>query len=431
MCEPTLRIPSEGLAVQRRGRFAQGAALVLGLALLAFAAAACRFFGVIVPDGDALAGLLTSLAVVLVSASVVLRHRFDPTRSAAARLRSRGELTLGREGLSVTTHRTKRAYPPGSVADGWVDDAGEVVSVILRMRDGDVISMEAPTLKEARAVLLAAGVAAEQQVLRMRLANAMSQVPIGGCIAALGSVVLPIVGLIALSALVVSPSGDRAQGTAALILAMAAAVFALLVRALIPRQIVIGTDGIAVERLFGKTFVPHARVTEVISTAGAVVLQIRGARPLWLPTGSRYSGPRTRADESPHTALLNRIEEARAAGRAGSSRAARTGDLDRAGRSLDAWRDHLRSLTKSDSYRRAAVVHEEIAAVLEDAGAPPQLRVAAALALAPVDDATIKHRIAGAVRTCADDRLRTALQAAADDELTEEDLSPLLRRKQR
>jgi hypothetical protein len=33
------------------------------------------------------------------------------------------------------------------------------------------------------------------------------------------------------------------------------------------------------------------------------------------------------------------------------------------------------------------------------------------------------------VRACADDRLRIALQAAVDDELTEAELSPLLRRK--
>jgi hypothetical protein len=431
MAEPTLRIPSEGLAVERRGTIARIAAAVLLIALLGFAAAAFRFGAALAPTPDSLVAFVAALAVALVSASVVVRHRFDPARSAAARARSRGELTLGAEGLSVTTRRARRTYGPDRVADGWIDDAGEVVSVVLRMRGGDVISIEVPTLKEARAALLAAGVAAEQQVLRMRLANAMSQVPIGGCIAALGSLVLPIVGAIALIVLLATPAGDSARGPAALILAMATTVFALLVRALIPRQVVVGTDGIAVERIFGRTFVAHARVTEVVSTAGAVVLQIRGARPLWLPTGSRYSSARTRADESPHSALLNRIEEARAAGRAGSSRDARVSGLERAGRSLDAWREHLRGLTQTASYRRAGVVNEEIAAVLEDAGAPPLRRVAAAVALAPVGDAAIKHRIASVVRSCADDRLRVALQAAVDDELTDDDLSPLLRRKAR
>jgi hypothetical protein len=429
MSEPTLRIQSDGLAVERRGRSARVAAGVAVVALGVFAAAAWRFFGAAPPTSDTLTAMLGALFVGLGGASVVLRHRFNPPRSAAAHERSRGELSVGPEGLVVRTRRVERAYGPESVVDGWIDDAGEVVSVVLRMRGGDVISLEAPTVKEARAVLESAGVGAHQQVLRMRLANAMSQVPIGGCIAALGSFALPIVAIIAIIAIVATPEGDTARGTAVLILAMATMVFTLLVRALIPRQVVIGTDGIAVERILGRTFVPHARITDVVSTGGAVVLQIRGERPLWLPTGSRYASARTRADESPHSALLNRIEEARAAGRAGSSRGARAVDLDRAGRTLDGWREHLRGLTSSATYRRPAVVNDEIASVLEDAGAPPERRIAAAVALAPITDPAVRLRIQGVVRACADDRLRIALQAAVDDELTEAELSPLLRRK--
>jgi hypothetical protein len=289
-----------------------------------------------------------------------------------------------------------------------------------------------PSLREARAVLVAVGVAAEQQVLRMRLANVMSQVPIGGCIAALGGAVLPVVGLIAAIA-VLAGNGNGARGPAAVILALVIAIFALLIRALIPRQIVIGTDGVAVPSALGDTFVPHDRITDIVSTVGAVVLKIRGAKPLRLPTGSRYGGAGRRAYESVHTALLNRLDEARAAGRARSADAARLAalGLDREGRPFAAWREHLRGLTSSASYRRPGVVDEEIASVLEDAAAPAHLRVAAAMALAPVGDAAVRLRIAAVVRTCADDRLRVALQAAVDDELTEDELSPLLRREVR
>ena len=88
-------------------------------------------------------------------------------------------------------------------------------------------------------------------------------------------------------------------------------------------------------------------------------------------------------------------------------------------------------MTSSASYRRPGVVEEEIASALEDAAPPPHLSVAAAMALAPGSDAALRLRIAGVVRTCADDRLRVALQAAVDDELTEDELSPLLRREVR
>ncbi|MFS8065299.1 MAG: hypothetical protein ACMG6S_02895 [Byssovorax sp.] len=430
MPELPLRIQSAGLAVERRGVTAKVAAVIFALALVAFAVAARTCFSVYASGGDMLLVLFLSLGVGLASASVLLRQRFHSPRSSAPSTRSRGELTLGEEGLSLVIRRTTRAYGPGSVVEGWVDEPGEVTSVVLRMRDGDVISIEVPTLKEARAVLLAAGVSAEQQVLKMRLANAMTQLPVGGVIAALGSVVLPIVGISAAVPVLAAPLGSTTQGIGLLVLTATTLLFALLVRALIPARIVIGTDGIAVERPLRRTFIPHDRVTEVSSTRGAVVLQIRGGRPLVLPTGPRYAGSLPRAEVSPHTALLNRIEEARAAGRFGSSQGARAGDLDRAGRSLDAWRQHLRGLTSTESYRHLGVAKEELASVLEDAGAPPQRRVAAALALAQDSDAAIKLRIADVVRTCADEKLRAALEAAADDELTEDDLSPLLQKRQ-
>jgi Bacterial PH domain len=429
MPELPLRIQSAGLAIERRGARARIAGVVFTVAFVVLAASLWILFSTYTPSDSVLLTLCVSLPSCLASASVLLQHRFQAPRSAAPGDRARGEVLLGEAGVSAVIRRVTRSYGPGRVVDGWIDEPGEVTSVVLRMRGGDVISIEVPTLLEARAVLLAAGVAAEQQVLKMRLANAMTQLPVGGCIAALGSFFLPIAGIIATIGLFASPMGSRAQGTSALILAAITLVFALLVRALIPPRVVIGTDGIAVERMFGRTFVRHSRVTEVSSRRGAVVLQVRGGRSLALPTGHRYASLRSRAEESPHTALRNRIEEARAAGRSRSSPSACAADLDRGGRSLDAWRRHLRGLVSTESYRRASVGKEEIAAVLEDASAPPQRRVAAALILAEGDDAAIKLRIADVVRTCADESLRAALEAAAQGEITEADLSPLLRRR--
>ena len=429
MPELPLRIQSAGLAIERRGVRVKIAAAVFAISFLVFLAMLRATSSIYAPSGDVLFALCVSMLGWLASASFLLHHRFQPPRSAAPGDRARGEIRVGREGISTAIRRATRSYGPADVVDGWIDEPGEVTSVVLRMRGGDVISIEVPTLLEARAVLIAAGVSAEQQVLRMRLANAMTQLPVGGCIAALGSLVLPIAGIIATIALLTAPMGSRAQGVSGLVLAAITLVFALLVRALIPPRVVIGTDGIALERTFGRTFVPHSRVTEVSSRRGAVVLQIRGGRSLSLPTGARYGGSRSRAEESPHTALLNRIEEARAAGRSRSRESACAADLDRAGRSLEAWRQHLRGLVSTESYRRASVGKEEIAAVLEDASAPPQRRVAAALVLAAGDDAAIKLRIADVVRTCADEELQAALEAAAQGELTEAEPSPLLRRR--
>lgn len=424
-----LLIQSAGLAVERRGLTARIAAIVLALALVGLAWGTTIVFGSYEARPLLVYGLFAALVTALVSARVVLLQRFHPARSAASGARSRGQVALDEKGLTAQTRTTTRAYAPGSLADGWIDDPGEVVSVVLRARGGDVISIEVGSIEEARAILLAAGVSAEQQVLTMRLANAMTQIPLGGLLAALGGVVLPSVAILATLILF---SAHGSAGTGALLLAPTLLLFGLLVRALIPQRIVIGTDGIALERVLGRVFVPHASVTEVVSAAGAVVLQLRDARPLRLPTGARYRGSRSRADESPHTALLHRLAEARAAGRAGSSRSrgVDAADLDRAGRALPAWREHLRGLTAA-SYRRPGVALEQIAAVLEDGGAPPERRVAAALALAPLGDAALKLRIEDIIRTSADASLRAALQAAAEDELTEAELSPLLKKQLR
>ena len=79
----------------------------------------------------------------------------------------------------------------------------------------------------------------------------------------------------------------------------------------------------------------------------------------------------------------------------------------------------------------AAVFRSRKGTVYLNFGADYPHQTFTAVALAPVIDPAIKHRIASVVRSCADDRLRVALQAAVDDELTDADLSPLLRRKVR
>lgn len=429
MSAPPLRIQSAGLAVERRGLAARVVAAVFAAALLVFLAAARVYFSSYEPSPGLLYAFLLSFAAWLLSASFLLRHRFAPARSASSSARARGAITLGAEGTAVVTRRGARAYGPGEVVDGWLDEPGEIISVVLRTRGGDVISVEVARVEEAQAILLAAGVAAEQRALKVRLANAVTQIPVGGALAALGSVVLPIVGIVAAAALFAGSPEAGVRATAALIFGWTSLALALLARALIPAQVVIGTDGITVERILGRVFVPYSQVKQVISARGAVVIELREGRARRLPTGARYGGTPRRAEEALHTALLTRIHHAMAAGRLGASRDARDGDLDRAGRSFDAWRRHLRGLTADASYRRVALAEEALAAVLEDASAPRERRVAAALALAPSKSAALALRIHDAARASADEGLRRALQAAVDDDLTEADLATLLRQK--
>jgi hypothetical protein len=226
-------------------------------------------------------------------------------------------------------------------------------------------------------------------------------------------------------------AGERVRVAPALVLAADVVAFFLLIRALVPARAVVGSDGVTVERILSRTFVPYEQLASMTREPGAIVLALRGSkRRVRLPTGNRSGISRSREDLSPQAVLYNRLCEAMAANKLGSSERARVGELDRAGRTLAAWRDHLRALTRDESsYRRAALSRDELTLVLEDAGAPAERRVAAALALATVAEPGHEQRIHDAVVACADEPLRIALEAAAEDELTEEQLAAVSRRR--
>src|SRR5262249_30069490 len=159
--------------------------------------------------------------------------------------------------------------PAGAVVEGFLEDAADHTSVVLRMRGGDLISADIPSVAAGRALLTAAGVSAEQQVLRMRLANATTQIMFGGCLPAASSVVLTVAGIfaaiIAFSTFTAAPFAFLAGD---LIL------FFLLIRALTPPQVVIGADGLTVERMLTRRFIPFADISEATLAPGSVVLVV-------------------------------------------------------------------------------------------------------------------------------------------------------------
>jgi hypothetical protein len=71
---------------------------------------------------------------------------------------------------------------------------------------------------------------------------------------------------------------------------------------------------------------------------------------------------------------------------------------------------------------------EALARVLEDAGAPAERRIGAALALGAAGEG---RRIERAVAACADTRLRIALESAATDRLAEEEMAAVLEAEQK
>jgi hypothetical protein len=414
MPEP-LRFPSAGIALdRRRRRFLAAQIALVGSIVLAL----------LVP-----AGWITPLLLLVAAGSGarLLGMRFEALISAPPQARRWGEVRFAEDGgMTLSVAEVEHRYPPGATAEGWVEDFVDAVSVVLRLRNGDMVTIGAEDAAQAAQILAAAGVSAEQRTLRLRLANDATQVPLGGVMSVLGSLVFAGVAGAVLIGVVLS-GGASFDAVSAAWLVAALGALALVARGMVPAQVVIGADGISVERVFSRRFIPFGVVVGVGIDAGAVVLSLRGEpspEPLRLPTGARYFAQPSYEQAALQAMLVDRIEEARRAGKAGSSAGLDVAALGRRGRPFAAWREAVRRLGAGEAeYRRPPVPPEALARVLEDAGAPAERRIGAALALGAAGEG---RRIERAVAACADTRLRIALESAATDRLAEEEMAAVL-----
>lgn len=175
------------------------------------------------------------------------------------------------------------------------------------------------------------------------------------------------------------------------------------------RELTVGLDGLEHVSRRGRALVRFTDLAGVRSEGTELVLELRDGREQRL-----LADP---SDPDERAAIEARIREAMAVARA------KTGDhsvaaalLDRAGRSLSDWRAAAaRVLTAATGFRDAMVGPDDLGAVLDDATATAEQRVAAAIALAQHPDHRPRVRVAA--ETIASPKLRVALERAADGEL--------------
>ena len=182
-------------------------------------------------------------------------------------------------------------------------------------------------------------------------------------------------------------------------------------------EAIVGADGITLNRLFQKRFVPHAEIESVAQTSYGVRVTTRG-QPLDLPMKTFVSD---RSQSS--AALITRIDEAREASHRSFDVAALE-LLDRRGRTVSAWREALARIThRSGDYRSSVLESADLAHVIEDASAPPERRIGAALALASLPgDPELKQRVRVAAQASANAPVRIALEKALSGKLDDGDL---------
>jgi hypothetical protein len=177
-------------------------------------------------------------------------------------------------------------------------------------------------------------------------------------------------------------------------------------RPLVTTTLRIGTDGIAIHRLWRRRFVPRAEIAGVDVHGATLVLKRRSGPPLAMPT--------TGAAEA--ATLARRVEDALARP-AAAAPAEVLAALDQGGRSLAEWQRAVAALLgESAGYRRAAIVADDLFRIVEDGGAKPERRVAAAAALASLGGA-VRGRVRAAAEACVNEELRAAILRAADGEI--------------
>ncbi len=347
--------------------------------------------------------------------------------------------TVTVEGTAITIGQGSEIIaqiPIASITQGHFEEPDRVH---LATASGVTWVITVRSAEEAEALLRAASVTAAERVLRVPLTSAASQIP-GG----------PAFGLIALLLLcpatfftsLVATVGAKelthqfswgsfgafsiVVGLTAALSAITYAVFGLLRR----REALIGTDGIAYQKSLRKQFIPYGSVREVLPDTRGVRLVCTDGRSIVLPTQERTDRPLSFGVTAPgavptpaearRKALMDRIAQAKAAG--GGSVLARVAldKLDRNDRPVTRWKLDLQNLAKeSADYRNRELSLNDLCAVIEDAGAPPERRIAATVALAGRDKGEAHRRVRIAAQACADEELRRALESAAEGEIEE------------
>jgi hypothetical protein len=195
-----------------------------------------------------------------------------------------------------------------------------------------------------------------------------------------------------------------------LFVALFALLFYLVRVAWGPASLIVGADGIVIDRPFRDSFIPFAQLDSVTMTNDRVTALLRdGTR---LHARARHLSTVQRGE------LRVRLDAAQAAFHRGEGEAPALAQLDRGGRAIAAWRAALRELpSRPSSYREATLTREQLLAVLESPAAPAERRLAAAVSLSAAGEAEIAARIRVAAEACARPQVRIALAGVADGDV--------------
>lgn len=360
-----------------------------------------------------LVGTAVSVALALVSVLVGAERR-----SAGGVLRAGPEgFTLEQEGGAAP-----ESFARHRIAGGLLLEADGGSCVELHLADGRLLRIGMRSRNKARAMLDRLGMGPERRRI-VAPQGRPNHVLAAGCAAYPAAFVLFATALLAFD--------SRLGALAPLFLALLVAGTTLLARRLARGAVVeIGAEGVSVRGAepVGR-FVRFEHIARVSRSGRMLLLMLRDDA-----AGEPRSPIRVAcADADLAEGLGERIEEAMGRARGAHRQAPVAELLDPGDQPVAAWRAGLAGLLAVRAqYRSAGVVADDLLDVVEDPGAAPAARLGAAIALrtrrAPED----RERVRIAADTCADERLRAALEAAAaEEEMAEEVITRALPARRR
>lgn len=340
---------------------------------------------------DAVRGLSVGLAAGLAA----LAAWFWRGRSLA------GSLDVDEQGLRVGPLRVAR----GDVLEAMAVP-GAPPKVQLTLRGGGVVEVAVESLEAADGLIARVATATSRRALRFpgrslwkQLAGAFGGVMVGTYIGF-------YLGLLLVT------TGVRFGVALALPLA---AIFGLMgMVSTRPIELRVGTDGLTLRGAFKTRFVPFAELAGLGENSGDPMLYYRDGHTEVIWNSAVSHRPDLLA------ALQHRVNGALAANAEHEGLMARAAILARQDRPLTAWRaEVVRAVDPAKGYRDAGLAARDVEAVLADARAPIEMRIAAAMAMRALDADDGLTRVRIAADGCASPELRTALERAGDGTIDE------------
>jgi len=307
--------------------------------------------------------------------------------------------------------------PRAEVVVGWHEDARAVITFV----GGDALVLTLDSPEDARRCLDAAGVGVRQRAMLFETRSTWLRMAwfFGAFATGFAALMLAIVTLVAF---MVFPWAGVVMLP---LLGLTAAVTVLMLRPVDSLEVLVGADGVTVRGEVDDRFVRYADLAGVADGPREVTLRLRDGRAIGL------SGPALGAWQ--RRALVARLRDALTAHRPTMATERTRAMLARGEVPFEAWRDGLREgLRREAVYRHRALERDDLVSVVGDPAAPPEQRVAAALALTASDDAEgMRTKVRVAAEATASDALRRAFERVLDDALDERAWQRLARASER